>query len=221
MQNHFSFSTVGDFDEHIARSIPGYLDLQELLPSIAKYFVNDNENIYDLGCSTGRLLTALSTYFNESVSFVGYDIEANLLPSLKTAKNVSFFKRDVTDPTLKFINTGLIFSIFTLQFLPTEKRMALVEKVFESLNRGGAFIVAEKTYSTDGIFQDIFTFTNYDYKRKSFSEAEILDKQIDLRKIMRPLSETSLRNELRSVGFGYVSQFWQSLSYRAYIAIKS
>ena len=57
MQNikEFSFDTIQNFDEHILSSIPCYSLIIENIKSFAKYFIQENTNVYDIGCSTGKL----------------------------------------------------------------------------------------------------------------------------------------------------------------------
>ena len=63
MQNieEFSFDTIKNFDEHILSSIPCYNQIINSINNFAKYFIQDNTNIYDIGCSTGKLLKELET----------------------------------------------------------------------------------------------------------------------------------------------------------------
>lgn len=216
----FDFNTIQKFDEHISLSVSHYEVLDDIIVSLASNFITPNSNVYDLGCSTGRMLRVLDNYNRvDGVSFVGYDISENLLPKI-IGDSLSFFKRDITDPTIKFYNTDLILSIFTLQFIAREKRQALVKKVYDSLNPGGAFIVTEKIYMADGRIQDHFNFAHYDFKRRTFSPDAILSKQIDLRTIMRPLNELEIAKMFKIAGFSTVESFYQSLNFKGWILIK-
>lgn len=49
------------FDEHIDKSIRGYGDLLDDVISMSRYFVEDNTNVYDIGCSTGKLTQRMSS----------------------------------------------------------------------------------------------------------------------------------------------------------------
>jgi tRNA (cmo5U34)-methyltransferase len=71
----FSFDTIQDFDQHILQSIPNYDILWNMIHSMSSYFVVEDTTIYDLGCSTGKLLKSLP-YEN---SKVGIDLSINLL----------------------------------------------------------------------------------------------------------------------------------------------
>ena len=47
------------FDEHIEKSIRGYSHLIEDVISLSRYFVEDDTNVIDVGCSTGKMTKAL------------------------------------------------------------------------------------------------------------------------------------------------------------------
>jgi len=220
MKEEFSFETIKEFDNHLESSVMGYNNLNDLIMPIASYFVTPESNTYDIGCSTGRLLKELSyRHAKTTASFIGYDISDNLLPKNEGGA-VSFFNRDVTETSLTFFNTNLILSIFTLQFIEQAKRQALVRKIYNSLSPGGAFIVAEKIYLSNGKIQDIFTFSHYDLKRLSFSSKDILDKQIVLRRIMKINSDEENLNMFHQAGFRNIETFWTSLNFKAYLCIK-
>ena len=43
------------FDEHIDWSIRGYSNLLDDVVSLSRYFVEEDTNVVDIGCSTGKL----------------------------------------------------------------------------------------------------------------------------------------------------------------------
>ena len=57
----FSFSNLGteNFDEHIDQSIPHYSTLNNNIVALSNYFIEGQTNVYDIGCSTGKLLRRL------------------------------------------------------------------------------------------------------------------------------------------------------------------
>ena len=54
MKFTFAQSKEG-FDKHIDKSIRGYGDLWHDVVQIGKYFIEDDTNVVDIGCSTGKL----------------------------------------------------------------------------------------------------------------------------------------------------------------------
>jgi len=211
-----------DFEEHIRQSIPNYQGMRDLLPPIVENFVMKGENIYDLGTSTGDLLYELEDYLSSelNLSYIGFDIAENLLPS-DPQKEINFFKRDVTEESLQLFNTSLILSLFTLQFIPLDKRIKLVNKVYKSLSKRGCFLVCEKVYSEKGITEDIFTFTNYERKlNNGLSAISVLEKQDDLKTIMKPLTQLENEKIFKEAGFEVVEVFFKSLNFIGWILIK-
>lgn len=111
-------------------------------------------------------------------------------------------------------------SVFTLQFMPRVARERVLKNVYQSLLPGGAFVCAEKIYADTAKVQDMMTFLYYDYKKKSFSEKEIMDKEVKLRHMLRPTSRDDLEKMLHSAGFETIYPFWQNYNFVAYVCIK-
>ena len=117
-------------------------------------------------------------------------------------------------------NASLVYSIFTMQFLNPNKRINYIKNIYNGLNVGGALIICEKIYQNESKFQYIFGFSHYDDKLKNFTSDEILNKEKDLRYIMKPNSEIELNNILNKAGFINYTTFWQMFNFKAIIAIK-
>jgi tRNA (cmo5U34)-methyltransferase len=221
----FSFATVEGFDNHIESSIPGFAVLVDMVVGLASYYLDHGARVLDLGCSTGALLNRLNTkYAALELDLVGYDCEPNLLGKLATpAPNLRFELENLVEPSVLPLEPGaaaLITSIFTLQFLPEGRRLPLLKRVHEALRPGGAFILAEKIHQDSGQLQEQFCFTGYDFKQRSFTPAQILSKQQDLRHLMRPLSEAHNVAQLRQAGFTTIVPFWQGLLFKSWLCIK-
>lgn len=221
MTETFSFNTIKNFDDHILASIPNYDLLFNTLLILSDYFIRKDTRVYDLGCSTGKLLKALEKrQAGLNCEYIGYDESTNLLELSKDSQ-VLFKHIDLNDrKNLDFKYASLIFSIFTLQFLNKEIRMSILEAVYRALIPGGAFIIAEKVYCEEGKMQDIFTSSYYEFKKKSFTEKQILDKEVDLRKILKPNYSEDLVSSLELVGFKSIQKFYKFLNFEAYICIK-
>lgn len=205
----FSFDTINDFDNHIIKSIPNYDILFSSIKSISEYFFCENTNVYDLGCSTGKLLKSINNNCNK----IGYDI-ANLLP-----KEEGFYEVDLNNK-FNINNACVVYSIFTMQFLNPSCRKQYLLNIYNGLNKGGALIISEKIYQNQGKFQEILSFSHYDYKKNNFTIDEIFSKEKDLRFIMKPFIEGELDQLLIDCGFITKTTFWQMFNFKAVIAIK-
>jgi tRNA (cmo5U34)-methyltransferase len=213
----FSFDTIQNFDDHIELSIPNYVNLRESVLRVATHFITENAIVYDLGCSTGVLLAKIRLNAPTTARLIGIDRSDNLLGKSLSA-GVTLVNDDLAREDLTLDPCELCLSLFTLQFLPIDARKRLIDTVYSALKPGGALIVAEKQYINDGYIQDLFTFSHYDMKLASFTAQEILEKQLSLRRIMRPQSEE--QNQQLLSRFRSVTPIWQFLQFKAWLCIK-
>lgn len=223
MTSTFSFDTIKNFDQHLLASVPNYDVLFESICLMSDYFIVNGKRVFDLGCSTGKLIKTLHERNSKmDVNFIGIDKSDNLLPDNDEKPGLYFSNYDLNDFSVyQYINdASLIFSIFTLQFLKREVRQSLLNRVYSALDKGGAFIMTEKVFCDIGQVQDLFTSVYYDYKKKSFTEKEILDKEVDLRKIMKPNNSDTNIEMLERAGFKKIVTFYKYLNFEGYLCIK-
>ena len=225
----FSFAHRPEgFDSHIEKSIRGYTHLIEDVVSFSRYFIENNTNVIDIGCSTGKMTKALIDYnidHCKKASYIGLEIADGFVKDLEKRKNelkyYSNVKFDYCDArNYEYNNCSLITSIFTLQFMPKSDRKSLLENIYNGLNCGGGYIFAEKTICENAFMQDMITFNFYDYKRKSFSTEDIMNKEKELRHMMKPNTWKEIEDMLYSSGFEKIQPFWRNHAFVGAIAVK-
>jgi tRNA (cmo5U34)-methyltransferase len=209
----FDFSTIKDFDNHISNSIYGYEILHNLIVNISSFFIKKNIVPIDLGCTSGKLISIIEDIYN--CKCIGYDITDK-----QFIKGLDLRLQDISDIDFKIPETNLIYSVFTLQFIDYKKRLDILKKVYNSLYKNGAFIFCEKEICSNGIIQEVFTFSNYQNKRKVFTSDEILNKEVDLRKLMNSLESSENIELLKKAGFKIIEPFFQSLNFKGYLCKK-
>jgi tRNA (cmo5U34)-methyltransferase len=210
----FDFNKIDDFDDHINKSIPNYDVLIDSIKSMSEYFYVKSASIYDLGCSTGKLLKSLPFDCKK----IGYD-NSNLLPSCDGNYNLAFHNVDL-NANFPLSSACIVYSIFTMQFLDPLRRKAYLQRIYDGLISGGCLFICEKIYQEHGQAQEVFSFSHYDYKLKQFNAHDILTKERDLRHNMKPLEDSSLVHLLKGCQFRIVSPFWQMFNFKGYIAIR-
>lgn len=223
----FSFARFADgFDDHISKSIRGYSDLLDDCVGISQYFVEDRSCVVDIGCSSGNLLGKLVGHNREHApraTFIGLDIEESFSPQWKAleALAVQIQVCDVRDYAFPD-NCSFVTSIFSLQFIPSRDRLAVMKKIHEALRPGGALFIAEKILLQDSKIAEIVRSIYFEFKSRHFSESEILAKEQSLRHQLKPWTETKLLQALESSGFlpGDISSVWQNHAFKAFLAIK-
>lgn len=223
----FSFANYADeFDRHIELSIRGYGNLIDDCIELSQYFVENGTTVCDIGCSTGRMLGAIRTRNCErapAARYIGLDIEPCFQQhwAQHEGTNIRFLVQDVRAFD-DFAELSLATSIFTLQFLPERHRREICRKIYEGLVPGGAFIVAEKTFAKIPKTQDMLMSLYLHYKRRHFSDEEIMDKERALRDKMKPGREVDLIRLLTETGFTVdaIEPFWRSHMFAAYLCVK-
>ena len=203
----FTFATSKEgFDNHIDTSVRGYSQLWGDILSLSKYFVEDYTQVVDMGCSSGKLLKGMIEQNQKHIphaQYTGIEIEEDFFGDYNMDEEkyhqLSYFRGDVRE--FDFQNCSLVTSIFTLQFMSPKDRQEVLNKVYNGLNKGGAFIFSEKTFSCNPRVQDMMTFMYYDYKRQNFSDKDILDKEVQLRHMMKPNTKTELYKMVQDDGF--------------------
>jgi len=224
----FSFTKqAATFDKHITQSIRGYSALRSDCRRLSQYFIQPNTKVVDIGCSTGEFLRSVRDH-NEprvkKVKYVGVDINSDMAKRWKEqkGKDLTFRKADVTKSSDLLDNTSVVFSMFTLQFLPETERVPLVKRIYDGLAEGGALILSEKVHAKNAKIQDMLTFLHYDFKNLNFSEADILKKERGLRDMMKPWTEYKIFEMLRSVGFtsSNLQLFWRNHLFVGILAYK-
>ena len=218
----FSFTNFSkEFDEHIDKSIRGYSTLRSDVVKISKYFVEDDTTVLDLGCSQGSLLRMMYEQNDHATTaqYLGVDVNDSFAPHWKEEDRLSYAVDDIT--TMEFPeDLSLVTSLFTFQFIPERKRVPLMEKIYENLVEGGAFVFSEKLLSVGGKVQNMMEFMYYDYKKEHFTEKEILDKEIELRHLAKLTNEDLLVKQLLGVGFRQIQTFWRNFNFVGMVALK-
>ena len=132
---------------------------------------------------------------------------------------LDFINDDIV--TCDFEKSDLIISYFTIQFIHPKHRQELINKIFESLNWGGALILFEKVRYNDARFQDMITTLYNDYKLEmGYTHEEILNKTRSLKGILEPFSSNANIQMLERAGFKDTCTIMKKLCFEGFLAIK-
>jgi tRNA (cmo5U34)-methyltransferase len=223
----FSGDTVDGFDTHVEKSIPLYHEGHDLICDISDFFVNEKSTCVEVGCSTGTLTLKLSDHhkYKSGARFVGIDIETDMVDKA----NQKLSELNVTNTEFIAVNaiehdlsgTDLVICYYTVQFIKTAERQNLINKIYDSLNWGGALLLFEKVRGADARFQDIFTTLYSDYKlRMGYSPDEIVSKTRSLKGVLEPFSSQGNLDMLKRAGFQDVNTVLKYLCFEGVLAIK-
>ena len=214
------------FDKHIKKSVPMYQETQDLYLQISDFFLQNNSKIIDLGSSTGTFLFNCSRrHLNnqKKIKYIGIDNTPEMInyckKKYKKEKNLVFKKTDISKTDLS--KSCIISSFYTIQFISPKKRQVIINKIYKSLNWGGAFFFVEKVRGSDARFQDIMTQTYNEYKiSQGFNPNEIIAKSRSLKGILEPFSTNGNLQLLKRAGFKDIMTVFKYACFEGFLAIK-
>jgi len=215
-----------NFDQHVRQSVPLYDEIQRMVSELSWYFVRDNDQVLDLGVSTGTTIKTIHLNLpRHQVEYVGIDESEEMLHIAKS--NLSFipnklFKHDLNEGLPSEINNiSLAISLFTLQFIRVEKRIQLLRDIHRVLRPKGCLIIVEKIVGNDATTNEMFADLYHDMKRRNGLSAEDnVRKGTSLRGVMQPISLSENITNLSVAGFHDTDLIFKWYNFVGIIAIK-
>lgn len=223
----FGGNTPRNFDSHVARSVPRYADGHELIAELSDHFVTAGTIGYELGCSTGALTLKLAQRHPEAARWIGIDIEPNMIAQARESRletslphaNLELVTGNIT--TWEFVKSDFIVAYYTIQFVRPRYRQALLQRIYESLNWGGAFVMFEKVRGPDARFQDILSSLYVEHKlQQGYGATEIVEKSRSLKGVLEPFSTRANLALLRRAGFVDVATIFKHICFEGFLCIK-
>jgi tRNA (cmo5U34)-methyltransferase len=222
--------TFGDgvserFDEHVRRSVPLYAQTHDLVAALSDFFVGDGSLCYDLGCATGAACAAIAgrQAHRRGLRIVGVDSEAGMIDRARERCSglpaVTLVEADILD--LEMEPADMIIACYTMQFVRPKFRQLVFDRVYASLNWGGAFVLFEKVRAPDARFQDIATSLYNDYKlAQGYSGDEVVAKSRSLKGVLEPFSTQGNLDLLSRAGFVDTMTILKYVNFEGFLAIK-
>ncbi len=223
----FNDKVASVFSDMIQRSVPGYTALNQLLPIVANQFIQENSNVYDLGCSLGEAsISIANTTTCSNVNIYAVDNSIAMIRQLQSrlielnlASSIKVIARDLAE--IKICNGSFAILNYTLQFIDQSKRDALINKICSGLNKQGALLLSEKITYEDKVEDLLMQQLHETFKRKNdYSELEISQKREALENVLvRDTHEQHIKR-LKKSGFSKVIVLSKYLNFVSYLAIK-
>lgn len=215
------------FPDMIQRSVPGYANIITAIGMLAARFVTPNSQVYDLGCSRGAAtLSARRNIKHANVNIIGVD---NSRPMVERARqHINAYHSDIPVEILcddirriRIENASMVILNFTLQFLPPEDRLTLLQNIYHGLNSQGVLVLSEKFRFEDDRINDLLIDLHHQFKRANgYSELEVSQKRTALENVMRTDSIEQHKVRLKSVGFSHTELWFQCFNFGSMIAVK-
>lgn len=222
---NFSGNVPETFVSHIRKSVPFYDEGHDLICKLSDYFIKNNSLCYDLGTSTGALINKLAKQHEHrpGVRWIGIDSEGSMIKQAKkeakTTLNIEFVCDNIS--LYPYEKSDFITSYYTIQFTPESTRQETFNKIYESLNWGGAFVCFEKVRACDARFQDMMQALYVDHKLdQGYTPDEIVYKAKSLKGVLDPFSTQGNLDLFKRAGFVDIMSVYKYICFEGFIAIK-
>lgn len=221
----FSGDVSKTFVDHVRKSVPFYEEGHDLVCQISDYFCLPDSVCYELGVSTGELIRKLALHqqHKPGIRWIGVDAVEEMIAEARKhcegIENISLFTDDIL--LFDYEKSDFIVSYYCIQFVPPRHRQELIDRIYERLNWGGAFLWFEKVRGPDARFQDMMVALYNDFKaRNGFTADEILNKTSSLKGVLEPFSTEGNRGLLERAGFRDVMSVMKYICFEGFLAIK-
>lgn len=224
----FGGDVANQFDDHVSKSVPLYTEGHQVVCGLSDFFVGRNSVTYELGCSTGALTLKLADHNKDKpgARFIGIDIEPEMIAKANAKyqasglDNASFVVDDILQAELE--PADFIVAYYTIQFVRPSVRQMLIDRIYNSLRWGGAFVMFEKVRGPDARFQDILTaMYSYDYKlSQGYDAEEIVSKARSLKGVLEPFSSQGNLDLMARAGFKDMMTIQKYICFEGFVAIK-
>jgi tRNA (cmo5U34)-methyltransferase len=223
----FDESVVSVFPDMIRRSVPGYEAIINMIGELAGRYAQANTTCYDLGSSLGAATLAMRHGIRaEGCRIVSVDNSQAMLDRAAMILQqdggklpVELRCEDIADTGIE--NASVVVLNFTLQFVPVERRAALIEKIYQGLLPGGVLILSEKVSFSDPQHQALMIDLHHNFKRANgYSELEISQKRSALEKVLVPETLATHQQRCKQAGFASVDVWFQCFNFASMLAIK-
>jgi len=223
-QFEFDEEVASVFDDMLNRSIPYYKQMQNLTIDFALNFLEENDKVYDLGCSTASTLIELSKHCKKKLELVGIDNSQAMLDRAKNkcsafGVDISLVNGDIH--TIDLNHAKLIISNYTLQFVRPLLREKLVKKIYDALSEKGVFIFSEKVVSSNKVLNKHSIDEYYKFKKtQGYSEFEIAQKREALENVLIPYTQEENLQMIKDAGFSHCEMIFKWVNFATFIAVK-
>ncbi len=216
----FDGSVAEVFDDMLPRSIPGHADMRRVMAEVLAVSLSssDRPRVLDVGCSLALTARTLAPVI-PGARVHGVDNAPAMVDAAQgiVPDGCSAMLWDVDALGLPEGPWDAVVWCLTLQFIPVERRPALLAETRSALAQGGVVFVVEKVQGEDPAFHDLLVSAYHNRKQvNGYSAESVAEKAKALRYVMATLPESANVAMFRAAGFR-VQPVWRSLNFAAWL----
>jgi len=203
---------VLNFDSHVREQLPWYDLVTESVLYIARNYLPTRGTLLDIGCSTGNISKHfVSLCMERNAEIIAIDKSAEMtkayIENLKSAPiKKTVLCKDITTMEFPSFDVGILF--LTLMFLSPNEQFEAIEDLYNKCNEGGIIIIVDKVCENDKYFATVMKRLTMYWKLKNGAEpADIIDKELSLSGIQRPINFDAVFNDIPTKQFFQLGEF--------------
>lgn len=217
---HFE-GEASDFDDIIAKKIPHYGEMIDVLISAVPFPSRAEIDVIDLGSGTGNLSWMMRKKFPNAritcldLSEKMLETSRNKLGENKTTyvlKDFSGYEFDA--------KYDVVISSLALHHLEVKDRQQFFAKIYEALRNGGAFLNADIVLASNTPWQKLYLKEWKTFLSGSFSADEIREVNERYRNEDRPVVLLEDIKRLKESNFRKSDILWKYYNFAVYGAVK-
>ena len=223
----FDDNVADVFDDMIHRSVPGYDAIIAMTGVLAERYAKPGTRCYDLGCSLGAVTLEIEKNLKDrGCSIIAVDNSAAMVQRLQNIvandhriNSVEVRQEDIRDTQVS--NASVVVMNFTLQFIPLDERVRIIQNIYDGLLPGSIFVLSEKIAFPDNRENDFQIDMHHEFKKlHGYSELEISQKRAALENVLIPDTRTTHLDRLKQAGFQQVYVWFQCFNFISVVAVK-
>jgi tRNA (cmo5U34)-methyltransferase len=205
--------------------VPGYRTIVEATGVFAARHLKPHTRAYDLGCSLGAgLLAVLAAVRDVDFELIGIDSSPAMLARCQEVMALELQQRKVAlvEKDLRAVeveNASFVAMNFTLQFIPPEERLTVLQGLRRGMVKGAALLLSEKISHTASEEDTYHALLHEDFKRlQGYSELEIVKKRAALERVLVPEPLGVHRARLEKAGFRSSCTWFRCMNFASIVA---
>ena len=215
------------FTDMINRSVPGYATILSMIGTLAERFCIPGSQVYDLGCSLGGATLAIAHHVShKDYQIIAVDNSSAMITRLDSALATHADKALIQTVCadlgeVDIHNASVVVLNFTLQFIPIERRDALLRRIHQGMNPGGILILSEKVRFPDEGLNALLIDMYHQFKQvQGYSLLEISQKRSALENVLVPETIADHKARLGKAGFSTCDTWFQCFNFTSMIAFR-
>lgn len=189
------------FDDHVKTQLPWYDMIVSSIGKMSRNFITERAVVYDIGCSTGAVSQSIVNNNKERLfSLIAIDNSREMINEYTSrlgTTNITTLCQDACKT--EYEKFSFAVANLSLMFMGNE-RGGLIKELVNLTEPGGALVIVDKFIPKGGLYSTVFNRLLWQFK--SVSAGEVIDKDLSLQGIQRPLNENLMNGFQEFFRFG-------------------